>query len=126
MLSFFRAPPGYTVVFTANATGALKLVGEAFPFAAGSSYVLGADAHNSVHGIRRFAAARGAGVHYIEATPQGGVDEAEAQVRTRSARWACQWAQLTGLRHSSFFVLRSSCIFMLHASSGCGSRNRRS
>ncbi|KAH9920973.1 pyridoxal phosphate-dependent transferase [Fomitopsis serialis] len=32
VLSFFRAPPGYTVVFTANATGALKLVGESFPF----------------------------------------------------------------------------------------------
>ena len=65
VLSFFRAPPGYTVVFTANATGALKLVGESFPFADGSSYVLGADSHNSVHGIRKFATARGADVRYI-------------------------------------------------------------
>ena len=80
VLEFFRAPPGYTVVFTANASGALKLVGEAFPFAAGSTYVLGADSHNSVHGIRQFAASRGAQVAYIESTDEGGMDVAEAKV----------------------------------------------
>ncbi|RDX48709.1 PLP-dependent transferase [Lentinus brumalis] len=100
VLAFFRAPPGYTVVFTANATGALKLVGEAFPFTDGSSYVLGADSHNSVHGIRKFATARGAGVHYIESTPHGGVDVSEAQAvltqhRPRGNRAPCLFA-LTG------------------------------
>ncbi|PSR80399.1 hypothetical protein PHLCEN_2v6732 [Hermanssonia centrifuga] len=79
VLAFFRAPPGYTVIFTANATGALKLVGEAFPFAEGSAFVLGADSHNSVHGIRQYATRRGAQVHYIESTPQGGVDPDEAK-----------------------------------------------
>lgn len=82
VLAFFRAPPGYTVVFTANATAALKLVGESFPFAAGSTYVLPADAHNSVHGIRQFASARGAQYAYIEATDVGGVDVTDAKVRT--------------------------------------------
>lgn len=49
VLDFFGAPKeDYTVVFTSNATGALKLVGEAFPFTKGSSYVLGTDSHNSV------------------------------------------------------------------------------
>ena len=70
-------------MFTANATGALKLVGEAFPFAAGSAYVLGADSHNSVHGIRQFAKRRGAEVCYIESTDVGGFDVAEAKVRVR-------------------------------------------
>ncbi|KAH9889344.1 PLP-dependent transferase [Cubamyces lactineus] len=79
VLAFFRAPPGYTVVFTANATGALKLVGESFPFGAGSAYVLGADSHNSVHGIRQFARRRGAEVCYIESTDVGGFDVAEAK-----------------------------------------------
>ncbi|KAI0669560.1 PLP-dependent transferase [Trametes maxima] len=79
VLSFFRAPPGYTVVFTANATGALKLVGESFPFGPGSAYVLGADSHNSVHGIRQFAKGRGAEVCYIESTAVGGFDVAEAK-----------------------------------------------
>ena len=80
MLSFFRAPPGYTVVFTANATGALKLVGESFPFSETSCYVLGADSHNSVHGIRQFATSHGAQVAYIESTDEGGMDVAEAKV----------------------------------------------
>lgn len=72
ILSFFDAPSGYTVVFTANASGALKLIGESFPFAPDSSYVLGADSHNSVHGIRQYAAEKNAQVSYIPATPQGG------------------------------------------------------
>jgi len=48
VLSFFHAPSGYTVVFTSNATAALKLVGESYPFASDSSLVLGTDSHNSV------------------------------------------------------------------------------
>ncbi|HEU4559991.1 MAG TPA: aminotransferase class V-fold PLP-dependent enzyme [Longimicrobium sp.] len=65
-LRFFDADPAeYEVVFTANASGALRLVGEAFPFAPGSRFVLAADNHNSVNGIRRFAAARGAEVRYV-------------------------------------------------------------
>lgn len=82
MLSFFRAPPGYTVVFTANATGALKLVGEAFPFSETSCFVLGADSHNSVHGIRQFALRRGASIHYIDSTDHGGLEADEAKVRS--------------------------------------------
>lgn len=82
VLSFFRAPPGYTVIFTANATGALKLVGEAFPFTEGSCLVLGADSHNSVHGIRQYAVQGKAEVHYIQACPQGGVDLQETMVGT--------------------------------------------
>ncbi|GJE97554.1 PLP-dependent transferase [Phanerochaete sordida] len=74
VLSFFRAPPGYTVVFTANATAALKLVGEAFPFQEGSTYVLSADSHNSVHGIRVYAANKKSEVVYIPCLDQGGVD----------------------------------------------------
>ncbi|KAG1782071.1 PLP-dependent transferase [Suillus placidus] len=72
VLSFFRAPPGYTVVFTANATAALKLVGEAYPFKSNNGYILGADSHNSVHGIREYASRRGAEVHYIPSTSTGG------------------------------------------------------
>ena len=58
----------YTAVFTANATGALKLVGEAYPFTAGSRLLLTVDNHNSVNGIREFACARGAAVEYAPLT----------------------------------------------------------
>jgi selenocysteine lyase/cysteine desulfurase len=63
---FFDADPReYVVCFTANATGALRLVGEGFPFAPGSRLVLSADNHNSVNGIREFARAAGADASYI-------------------------------------------------------------
>ncbi|KIJ66114.1 hypothetical protein HYDPIDRAFT_87322 [Hydnomerulius pinastri MD-312] len=85
VLSFFKAPPGYTVIFTANTTGALKLVGEAYPFKEHSTFVLGADSHNSVHGIREFATRRGAQVHYIPSTSTGGFVPSTAKdiLRTR-------------------------------------------
>lgn len=66
VLEFFDADPEeYEVVFTANASHALKLVGEAYPFEAGSRYVLTADNHNSVNGIREYAQCRGAEVDYV-------------------------------------------------------------
>jgi len=66
VLRYFNASPDdYTVVFTQNATGALKLLGESYPFSAGSRYALTFDNHNSVNGIREFAVAKGAEVTYI-------------------------------------------------------------
>jgi selenocysteine lyase/cysteine desulfurase len=57
-------PRFYDIVFTANASGALRIVAEAFPFRAGSRLVLTADNHNSVNGIRVRARRRGATVVY--------------------------------------------------------------
>lgn len=81
VLAFFDAPPEeYTVVFTPNATGALRLVGEAFPFVQDSTFVLGADSHNSINGIRQFALTKGARLAYIASTSIGGMNESEAKV----------------------------------------------
>lgn len=67
---FFRASPEeYTAIFTPNASGALKLVGEAYPFAPGGRYLLTFDNHNSVNGIREFAQAKGAEVNYLPVVP---------------------------------------------------------
>jgi len=66
ILEFFRASPDeYQVVFTPNATGALRLVGESYPFGPGGRYLLTFDNHNSVNGIRQFARAKGASVTYV-------------------------------------------------------------
>ena len=66
VLAFFSASPDeYTVVFTANASAALRLVGESYPFTAGSQFLLTADNHNSVNGIREFARSRDADVVYV-------------------------------------------------------------
>jgi selenocysteine lyase/cysteine desulfurase len=55
----------YAVIFTPNATGACRLVGEAYPFRRHGRLVLTADNHNSVIGLREFARARGARVAYV-------------------------------------------------------------
>ncbi len=66
VLDYFNADPEeYTVIFTANASGALKLVGESYPFQPGGRYVLTFDNHNSVNGIREFARHKGAAVTYV-------------------------------------------------------------
>jgi selenocysteine lyase/cysteine desulfurase len=66
VLHFFSADPAeYEVVFTPNASGALKLVGESYPFGPGDNYLLTFDNHNSVNGIREFAHAKGAIVTYL-------------------------------------------------------------
>ncbi len=66
VLGFFNASADeYECIFTQNASGALKLVGEAYPFGEGCHYLLTFDNHNSVNGIREFARAKGAQVTYL-------------------------------------------------------------
>jgi molybdenum cofactor sulfurtransferase len=66
ILNFFNASPQeYVCVFTPNASAALKLVGEAYPFGVGCRYLLTFDNHNSVNGIREYAYVKGASVTYI-------------------------------------------------------------
>ena len=70
VLSYFKASPEeYVVIFTPNASGALKLVGESYPFASGGRYLLTFDNHNSVNGIREFAHAKGASITYVPLEP---------------------------------------------------------
>jgi len=78
VLKFFNADPDeYLAIFTSNASGALKLVGESYPFPTGR-YLLTFDNHNSVNGIREFAHLRGAEVTYIPiALPDMRVDDSQ-------------------------------------------------
>jgi len=66
VLSHFNAPPEeYAAIFTPNATGACRLVGEAYPFGPATPLVLTYDNHNSVNGVREFARSRGAVTQYV-------------------------------------------------------------
>jgi molybdenum cofactor sulfurtransferase len=78
VLEFFHASPDeWAVVFTGNASEALKLVGESYPFGPGGRFLLTFDNHNSVNGIREFARARGARTTYVPVVlPEMRVDEA--------------------------------------------------
>ncbi|HET8950213.1 MAG TPA: aminotransferase class V-fold PLP-dependent enzyme [Solirubrobacteraceae bacterium] len=63
VLRHFDAPESeYACVFTPNATGAIRLVGEAYPF---ERFLATADNHNSVNGLRQFARAKGAATAYV-------------------------------------------------------------
>jgi len=83
ILQFFNADPDeYEVIFTSNASGALKLVGESYPFMPGSRYVLLADNHNSVNGIREFAQSHRAQVKYIPLNDALCVDDIEPYLKS--------------------------------------------
>ena len=70
VLAHFNAPPEeYAAIFTPNATGACRLVGEAYPFGPRTRLILTCDNHNSVNGIREFARARGAITQYVPLSP---------------------------------------------------------
>lgn len=61
-LRFFNAQDDYYCIFTPNATGALQIVGECYPFSEKSHFLLTADNHNSVNGIREYCRSKGG--HY--------------------------------------------------------------
>jgi len=70
VLHYFNASPDeYIAIFTQNASGALKIVGESYPFSKDGHYLLTFDNHNSVNGIREFARAKGAAVTYTPTLP---------------------------------------------------------
>jgi selenocysteine lyase/cysteine desulfurase len=66
VLRFFDVDDAtHDVVFTANASAAIKLVAESYPFDAERACVLSIDNHNSVNGIREYARRAGAEVRYV-------------------------------------------------------------
>lgn len=113
VLSFFNASPDdYCVIFTANASHGLKLIGESYPFAPGGRYLLTFDNHNSVNGIREFARSHAAEVRYLPVLPPdmrvdgAVVAEALDQVRgTGDALFAYPaQSNFSGVQHALFWI----------------------
>ena len=105
----------YAVIFTPNATGACRLVGEAYPFHRSSRLVLTADNHSSVTGIREFARAGGARITYVPVTgpelrtAEADLDRALAPgpgVRTGLFAYPAQ-SNFSGVRHPLRWVPRA-------------------
>jgi selenocysteine lyase/cysteine desulfurase len=70
VLSYFNADPEeYALIFTSNASGALKLVGESYPFSEEGQFLLTFDNHNSVVGIRAFDRVKQASTRYVPVEP---------------------------------------------------------
>jgi len=64
VLDFFNAK-NYYCIFTANASAALKIVGECYPFSFDGYFLLTADNHNSVNGIRNYCSKNNCGYAYV-------------------------------------------------------------
>ena len=87
VLEFFRAAEDYTCIFTSNASGAMKIVGESYPFGTDSSLIMLADNHNSVNGIREFCRKKGGTVDYVPVNFEDlTINEALLQDRLESGR----------------------------------------
>lgn len=102
----------YTVVFTQNASTAIRLVAEAFPFQRGSRLLLSADNHNSVNGIREYARAAGARVRHLpldDALRLRGAAEALDRDRPAAPSLFAFPAQsnFSGVRHPLSLVARA-------------------
>jgi selenocysteine lyase/cysteine desulfurase len=80
VLRFLDAGDDYDVCFTANTTAAIHLVAEAYPFTSDAPFVLTADNHNSVNGVREFARRAGAQVSYLPLRTDLRLDHPEARL----------------------------------------------
>ena len=91
ILKFFNADPQeYLVILTSNASAALKLIGESYPFTKDCNYLLTFDNHNSVNGIREFAHRGGSKVTYIPVSlPDMRVQEQHLQNGLDLAKQGC-------------------------------------
>ena len=102
-LEFTGADPSeYEVVFTANASGAIRLLAEAFPFQRGSRLVLSVDNHNSVNGLAWPARCAGARVTLVPLVDDlRGQDPEAALVRPAGPSLFAYAAQsnFSGVRH---------------------------
>jgi selenocysteine lyase/cysteine desulfurase len=74
----------HDVCFTANTSAAIKLVAESYPFKPQSTFLLSADNHNSVNGIREYARRGGARVRYIPLDDELRLRDAEAMIESES------------------------------------------
>ncbi|NRN70724.1 Aminotransferase class V-fold PLP-dependent enzyme [Kibdelosporangium sp. 4NS15] len=105
---FNAAPDDYVVIFTANATAAARMVGEAYPFSRKRRLLLTFDNHSSIVGLREFARRRHARTEYIASVPP------ELRVPRESVRMALARGQglfaypaqsnFTGVQHSLDWV----------------------
>ncbi|TQW11768.1 hypothetical protein V2A60_001660 [Cordyceps javanica] len=111
---FSASPDEYTVIFTPNATGAARLVGESYPWRRGARLVLTADNHNSLNGLREFARRGKARTVYV---PVGDADE----LRTREADVVAALSQTHVCSPRSWLSKRSADIAGRNSSSSSSS-----
>jgi len=97
----------HTVCFTANASAAIKLVAESYPFDPRTALVLAADNHNSINGAREYARRAGAPVHVLPLDRELQLDEPEAHLPACGGLVALPaQSNFSGVRHPLDLVSR--------------------
>jgi selenocysteine lyase/cysteine desulfurase len=108
----------HEVVFTANASAAIRLVAESYPFDEDAALVLAADNHNSVNGVRAYARRAGAAVHVLPRDAELRLDAparhlaAYAAAARRGRRLLAYPAQsnFSGVRHPLALVAEAQAL----------------
>lgn len=111
VLRFLDAGDDYDVCFTANASAAIKLVAEAYPFGPSAPFLLSSDNHNSVNGTREFARRAGAAVHYLPLANDLTLLDPEARI----AEHACAGGLLAFPAQSNFSGVQHPLALVAHA-----------
>ncbi|KAK4172993.1 pyridoxal phosphate-dependent transferase [Triangularia setosa] len=97
----------YDVIFTANATGAARLIGESYSFTRGRKLVLTADNHNSVNGLREFAGRKGSNIIYIPiSTPDLRINDGDVMDILSPAREGRTATLRTGINRLAVSLMR--------------------
>lgn len=105
VLRFFDVDDSsHVVCFTANASAAIKLVAESYPFGRQRQLLLSADNHNSINGIREYARAAGAPLRILPLDARLALDQPEHVLATASRDGAGLFAfpaqsNFSGARH---------------------------
>lgn len=113
VLAFFNATEDYHCIFTPNASGALKIVGECYPFQEDGTYLLTADNHNSVNGIREFCANKGGTFQYAPLNENLTLDSAALKQALKSFEGRNKLfafpaqSNVSGVRHALKWVKRA-------------------
>lgn len=110
VLKYFNVTAAeYKCVFTSGATGALKLVGEYFPWTSKSRFWYTMENHNSVLGIREYALAAGASAYAVEV--EGSSQQQKVKLRARQCRTLGSPDKLEEGVPFSLFAFPSECNF---------------
>jgi selenocysteine lyase/cysteine desulfurase len=101
----------HDVVFTANASAAIKLVAESYPFAPDTACVLSADNHNSMNGVREYARRAGAPVRTLPLDGELRLRDPESFLDgTRGLLAYPAQSNFSGVRHPLTLVARAQSL----------------
>lgn len=113
ILSFFNAED-YYCVFTSNASNALKIVGECYPFGQDSHFLLFSDNHNSVNGIRQYCMNAGGMHEYVPmnvedlSVSENDLNESLRKVDKENKLFAFPaQSNVSGIKHSLEWIKRA-------------------